>query len=91
MAANTATGATEIRAMYGGLQAAIGAMCVIAFLRPHLAGSVLFALAFLTGGLVFARIFGLIMDDSGSGYTYGAIIFEATNTMVATQLGRRIQ
>ena len=87
--ATDATGKTELRAMYGGLQAAIGAMCALALARSQFTGAALFSVAFLTGGLVIARIFGLVLDGSGSEYTYGAIIFETINTLVAASLAPR--
>jgi hypothetical protein len=88
VSAMTPTATTEIRAMYGGLQAAIGVMCAVSLVRPHYVGSALFSVSFLTGGLALARIFGFFMDDSGSTYTYGAIFFEAINTAIAVRLAR---
>ena len=87
--ATNSTGLTEIRAMYGGLQAGIGAMCALALGRPKFAASALFALSFLTGGLALVRILGFLLDDSGSGYTYGATLFELANTACAVSLARR--
>jgi hypothetical protein len=84
--ATSATGTTEVRAMYGGLQAAIGALCLLALLRPPLQRSVLLSLCFLTGGLALARMLGLALDASGSGYTYGALGFEIVSTLVAAVL-----
>ncbi len=87
--ATTATGTTEIRAMYGGLQAGIGALCAFAFFRPSLVANVLLSLAFLTGGLAIARSIGFVLDWSSSGYTFGALGFEIINTLVAVFLARR--
>ena len=86
---STATGTTEIRAMYGGLQAAIGVICLTALLRPELALPTLCVLALLTGGLALARGIGLAIDGGATGYTLGAIGFEIANTAVATTLLRR--
>lgn len=80
---STATGITEIRAMYGGLQAGLGAMCLFALMRPEFARSALIALCFLAGGLFLARAIGFTLDGSGSGYTYGALVFESSYAVIA--------
>ena len=82
------TAATEVRAMYGGLQAGIGCLALAGLLRRDLAKSALLALAFLTGGLVVARITGALFAGDGSSYTVGAIIFEATSVVCASLLYR---
>ena len=87
--ASSPTARTEIRAMYGGLQAGIGALCGLALMRPRFHLTALVAVSFLTGGLALTRAFGLIVDGSGSGYTYGALIFEIVNTTVAVTLARK--
>jgi hypothetical protein len=86
VAATSATGTTEVRAMYGGLQAAIGALCLFALARPALRSPVLLVLCFLTGGLALARAVGFALDGDGSGYTFGALGFETANTLVAAYL-----
>jgi len=85
----TATGMTELRAMYGGLQAGIGALCLAALLRPAFVQPALIMLCFLTGGLASVRTLGLLVDGSASGYTLGALIFEAINTAIAIMLVRK--
>jgi hypothetical protein len=82
------TGATEIRAMYGGLQAGIGSLCLFALIRPAQIRNALVTLCFLTGGLFVARFIGFLIDQSASGYTYGTLIFESANTLVAFLLLR---
>ena len=85
---STPTGTTEIRAMYGGLQAGIGLMCVFALMRPGFARSALPALCFLAGGLFLARLTGLVIDGSGSDYTYGTLVFESSYAIAAGWLSR---
>ena len=89
VAAMTPTGTTEIRAMYGGLQAALGVMSVFALARPVYAHSAATALCFVLGGLFLARLTGFMVDDSGSDYTYGTLVFESTYAVAAGFMARR--
>jgi hypothetical protein len=74
--ASSATGATEIRAMYGGLQGAVGALAAIALFRPTLVQSFLVTLLTLSAGLLSARLAGYFLDGGYTGYTGIAIGFE---------------
>lgn len=71
------TGATEIRAMYGGLQIAIGALCALGFTRIEWRPVAVGTLFVLTAGLLSTRLIGISLDGSLSGYTIGACLFEA--------------
>ncbi len=84
------TATTEIRAMYGGLEAGIGAFCVWALVRPELARSALLMLCFTCGGLALTRTAGLVLDQSASGYTFGGLAFEVPSTIIAIILVRRL-
>jgi len=86
--ASTPTGTTEIRAMYGGLEAAFGVMCVFALARPKFAGPAALALCFALGGLALARLIGFVLDDSGSSYTYGTLVFESAYAITAGVMAR---
>lgn len=85
----TPTGTTELRAMYGGLQAAVGVFAGFALLRPGHAPKVLLSVAFLAGGLFGARLLGLLLDGGGSTYTLGALGFEGLYTAASIALYRR--
>lgn len=74
--ASTPTASTEIRAMYGGLQTAIGVLALLAIFRSGLARSALVCLATLSAGLLTARLLGLAMDGGYTAYTGMAIGFE---------------
>jgi hypothetical protein len=87
--AATPTGTTELRAMYGGLQAAIGALALAGCLRGAVTRPALIALAMLTAGLGSARLVGLYVDSGYTGYTGAALGFEWTSTLVAWWLLRR--
>ena len=84
--ASTATGTTELRAMYGGLQAALGVLVAAAFFRPALQRPALFALAFLCAGLFMARLLGAVMALEFSDYTVVALLFEILSSAFATRL-----
>lgn len=81
--ASTATGSTELRAMYGGLQAAIGVLVGLALFRPALVRPALVMVAFLTTGLALARVTGATLDGGFSSYTYGGLGFEIVSASVA--------
>lgn len=83
LGAMTATGTTELRAMYGGLQAAIGVMAAIAVFRESLRRPALVSLAFLTLGLGAGRLLGLALDGEVTSYTGGAVVFEFASAAAA--------
>jgi hypothetical protein len=89
VASTSATGSTEIRAMYGGLEAGIGALCVAARLRADLVRPALVTLAFLAGGLFSARLVGAVLDYGWSQYTGFALALEAAILCVSVWLLRR--
>jgi hypothetical protein len=77
------TGSTELRAMYGGLQAAIGALAGLGALRAAWRQHALVALAFLAAGLGAARLAGLALDGGFSSYTGMGLAFEWASAAVA--------
>ena len=85
----TATGNIELRAMYGGLQAGIGALAFAGALRPAWLRSVLFAGCFLFGGLAVTRSLAAIGAGEVSPYTAFGLAFEWTSTVFAFWLLRR--
>jgi len=88
--ATDATATTELRAMYGGLQAAIGVLTGLAFARPSLRRPALVMLLVLGTGLGVSRLLGAVLDAGFSEYTNGAIVFElATASFAAWLLSRR--
>jgi hypothetical protein len=89
LVASTATGSTELRAMYGGLQVAIGALVGLAVFRPRLVQPALLMTAFLTTGLATARLTGALIDGGFSGYTFGGLGFEIVSACIAWWLLQR--
>ena len=89
VAASSATGSTELRAMYGGLQASIGVWCALALWRPAIARSALTGLVVLPAGLAITRLAGALLDGELTSYTVGAFALEITLASVATFLLRR--
>jgi hypothetical protein len=80
------TGSIELRAMYGGLQIAIGALAAAALFRPTLARPALVAIAFLTAGLFSARLLGALLAPEFSSYTLMGLSFEIVSCGLATWL-----
>jgi len=87
--ATTPTALTELRAMYGGLQSAIGALALLATVRRDLERPALVMLAALLPGLASARILGLVLDGSWSSYTAMGLAFEIPGSLIALALLRR--
>jgi hypothetical protein len=84
----TATGNIELRAMYGGLQAGIGALALAGALRPAWMRPVLFAGCFLFAGLAISRTLAAIEIGEVSPYTAFGLGFEWTSTALALWLLR---
>jgi hypothetical protein len=76
VASQSPTGSTELRAMYGGLQTAVGALALAGWLRASLRRPALLALGFLTSGLGLARLGGVALDGGLSSYTALGLLFE---------------
>jgi hypothetical protein len=89
VAASSTTGTIELRAMYGGLQAAIGALALLAALRPAWVRHALVALAFLCAGLGTSRLAGAVVHGEVSGYTAFGLAFEFTSAILAMWLVSR--
>jgi hypothetical protein len=83
ISAAAATGTIELRAMYGGLQAAIGALALLGARRPAFARAGLVTLAFLCAGLGGARLLATVAAAEASGYTAVALGFEWMSAGVA--------
>jgi hypothetical protein len=82
------TALTEIRAMYGGLEAGIGLLALCGILKPSMTRPALLALLFLTGGLFSARLFGACLLGDFSVYTVGALGYEGTSALLSALLLR---
>jgi len=89
VASTTATGSTELRAMYGGLQTGIGLLAAVALWRPDLVRPALITVAFVGGGLFTARITGSTLDYGWSQYTGMGLAFEFSMLVASVWLLRR--
>lgn len=74
--ATTATGLAELRAMYGGLQIAVGLAALAGFLRSDYIERALWVQVVAVGGIGSGRLVGLMAGGDVSGYTLGALAFE---------------
>ena len=76
VSASTATGVIELRAMYGGLQAAIGVLAGLAVARPSLRRGALVTLLCVYAGLGLSRLGATLAAGEVSGYTGAALALE---------------
>ena len=88
---STLTAEVEIRAMYGGLQSAVGVLALIGALRPAQTQGVLLALVCIYLGLCSTRASSAILLGDGSSYSVGAAIFESLSALICFVLLRKAQ
>ena len=81
--ATSVTGTIELRAMYGGLQVALGALALAGALHLSWRRPALGALLFLCAGIALARIAGTLIEGELSAYTGFALAFEIASTGLA--------
>jgi hypothetical protein len=86
VASTSPTGTIELRAMYGGLQAALGILAGAAFFQPTLRRPALVTLSFVCAGLFMARLAGALLSLDFSSYTMMGLLFELLSTTFATRL-----
>lgn len=86
VASTSTTGTIELRAMYGGLQAALGVLAGAAFFQPSLQRPALIALSFVCAGLFMARLLGALLGTEFSSYTAVGLLFELLSSTFATRL-----
>ena len=91
LAATNVTGATELRAMYGGAQFGIGLMTLFGARELRLQRPTLLGLACIYGGLGISRAIAALLGHDVSVYTLGAATFEITSLLICVALLRRIE
>ncbi|MEO8601874.1 MAG: DUF4345 domain-containing protein [bacterium] len=89
VAAITPTGTTELRAMYGGLQMALGILAGLGATRADMTRPALIALGMVTAGLGSTRLLGACVDGGWSAYTLMGLVIEFGSATWARQLLRR--
>jgi hypothetical protein len=89
VAALTPTGSTELRAMYGGLQAGLGTLALSGALMATLTRPALLAIAFICSGLGSTRLLGALIEGGMSSYTVSGLIFEFLSAGLAIHFLRR--
>jgi len=84
------TGNVEVRAMYGGLQAAIGLFALAALFRSGLVRPALLMFAFLCTGLWTCRLAGGMIEGELSSYTLYGLCFEVPSSLISIFLCSRL-
>ena len=70
------TGATDLRATYGGLTAALGALALLGAVSPRFTRQALVTLGTACAGFGFARVLGAALDGGVGAYTVQALLLE---------------
>ena len=83
------TGATDLRATYGGFTAALGGLALLGALRGAWARHALVALGTACAGFGIARLLGTALDGGVGAYTTQALLFEFVTLALALWLLRR--
>jgi hypothetical protein len=84
--ATTVTGVIELRAMYGGLEIAVGAFALAAVLLPGMLGSGLLAMGLACAGLGLTRLCAAAAAGEFSTYTRQGLALELTLMVLALWL-----
>ena len=90
VSAESPTGTIELRATYGGLQAALGVLAAAALVQPRLQRPALVSFAFVCAGLFMARLLGALVSLEVSAYTAVGLLFEILWTVFAVRLLARL-
>jgi hypothetical protein len=90
VAATSTTGTIELRAMYGGMQIALGVLALLGVFRPAFIRTALLATGILCAGLGSSRLLGAIAVSEVSSYTSGGLVFELGSTAIAALSLRRL-
>ena len=90
IAATSPTGVAELRAMYGGLQAAVGLLALAGALRPAIAPYALVTLGVASAGLGIARLGAAAIGGAFSEYTLMALGLELASLAIVLVLWRRV-
>ncbi len=80
----TGVASVEVRAMYGGLQTAVGLLCLAG--APGLQPGVLLAMVFLFFGLASGRMLGIAIDSEPGSYNIFALLFETVFAVISVAL-----
>ena len=87
----SATGTIELRAMYGGLQIAVGLLALAGALRAAFAQHALVALGVVSAGLGITRLGAAAISGEFASYTVMALALEFTMGVAVLALWRRAQ
>jgi hypothetical protein len=89
VSATNTTGIIELRAMYGGLEAAIGLLALTAGFVPGLRLAGLAALAFVCTGMATGRLGSALFAEEFSRYTLQGLTLELSLALIAILLFTR--
>jgi apolipoprotein N-acyltransferase len=83
LAPKSATGRSDLRAVFGGLEAGFGAFLALAARRPAWHGPALVAQCLALGGVVVGRLASLALDGAPRPVTFALAGVEAVGALLA--------
>jgi len=83
---DTATARTEVRAMYGGLQIAIGLFSLIAIFNHEHQKSALLFLTLALSGLALSRMYGLMIDGNSPVFYFSSTVTPETYNSIGLSM-----
>ena len=90
LSSESSRGIAEVRAMYGGLQTAVGVVALIGLRSTAWRPQMLTVLGILTLGLGIARLFGIVADGAADVYHSPAVVFEFATGVLCLYAARSL-
>ncbi len=79
----TGTATVEIRAMYGGLQIAIGLLALLGSVRAEFQLPVLISMCLIFFGIASGRLVGIAIESDPGAYNFAALGYEFASAAIA--------
>ena len=90
MEIQTATAKADVWAIYSGIQIGFGLFLLLCSRKSALYQAALLSIVFILGGVAVGRTLGILIYDAYDTYSFSALAFEWTGSIVALWLSARL-